>query len=622
MSYWDFRNARFSRRRALAGTVLAGVGVSAAAVVGCGGDSKSSGSSGGTSESSNIYTPVDTSAKVKPGGTLKASGADASTLDILSTSNVYTQAFMAYTYPKLLKVKSAKYPDLVDTSQIVGDLAQSSEVSDDKLQVTLKLRQGLKWDARSPTSGREIDSSDVAFSWNKFAQVSPQRTSWVGSSGNNGAVASFQAVDKYTVVFKLTKPNSTIIPLFASPSAMYIMPKESDGGFDPKATARGYGPYLLDEYRPSETFTFKKAPDYYEKGLPYIDRLEFPFVTEYATRLAQFRAGGIYTPIATANDIIQLKKDIAALNISRAGEIGTLLGATWMGFGYEGPPFNDERVRQAASYLFDRKTFADVFSNRQAFENEGYPVELRYDSHIPATYTGFWRDPLDAKAFGANSKFYNFNTAEAKKLLTAAGYPNGVDTQLHVISGQEYGPDYSKQYQAMQGMMQDGGIRLQVVGHQYGPIDWHVNIYYGYSRTTGSGKGFTGMAYSAEYVYPVYPLTAYARLNKNGERYHGFAPAGGSAFDGDPYVNDATEKMLLEFDVKKQAQIAQDMDSYISGHAYLLPAGYGSRDFRATWPVIQNYGLYADPGTTTYTTGYYGQLNWWLDETKPPLGKA
>src|SRR3546814_17899402 len=63
-----------------------------------------------------------------------------------------------------------------DTDQ-VGDLAESWEISPDKLQITFKLRPGPKWDARPPTNGRAVDASDVAYSWQEWSARSRDRKS-------------------------------------------------------------------------------------------------------------------------------------------------------------------------------------------------------------------------------------------------------------------------------------------------------------------------------------------------------------------------------------------------------------------------------------------------------------
>jgi len=57
----------------------------------------------------------------------------------------------------------------------------------------------------------------------------------------------------------------------------------------------GNGPFVMTRYEPSVGMTWSKNPNFWEKGLPYVDKMEVPFITEYATGLAQLKAGNIYT---------------------------------------------------------------------------------------------------------------------------------------------------------------------------------------------------------------------------------------------------------------------------------------------------------------------------------------
>src|SRR3954454_1819066 len=144
----------------------------AAFLAACGGsDSDSSGGGEKKDAASNLYKPVDTSAQAKQGGVVKHwAGADITHFDALasnSASTVGDDSILAYT--RMLKSKSGFYPNVADGST-EPEMAESFEVSPEKLTVTMKLRQGQKWDARAPTNGRVMDMDDVMFSVNKFSK--------------------------------------------------------------------------------------------------------------------------------------------------------------------------------------------------------------------------------------------------------------------------------------------------------------------------------------------------------------------------------------------------------------------------------------------------------------------
>src|SRR6476660_136117 len=216
--YWTrITSGTISRRRALAAT--GGAAAAAAFLAACGGSDSSSGGGGGEKKdaSSNLYKPVDTSPSAKQGGIVKHwAGADITHFDALasnSASTVGNGSIFAYT--RLLKFKSGVYPNVADGST-EPEMAESFEVSPDKLTVTMKLRQGQKWDARAPTNGRVMDMDDVMFSYNKFAKVNPAAANFFNNRNPSAPIDSIATTDPRTLVIKLKKPDATSLALIAS----------------------------------------------------------------------------------------------------------------------------------------------------------------------------------------------------------------------------------------------------------------------------------------------------------------------------------------------------------------------------------------------------------------------
>jgi peptide/nickel transport system substrate-binding protein len=621
-SYWQkYARSRLSRRRALLGA--AGIGAGAAALIaGCGGGNNGGGpggESGGSSGAFAVYKPKDTTSQAKAGGTFRDYiTTDVVSFDPLSSSSFNTQSSVAYyTYPRMLRFKVAKYPDKAQGDS-EGELAESFELSADKTQITFKIRPGLKWEQRAPTNGREIDAQDVVFSWNKFAQISPFRGDFAYSNDNPGApVESVSAPDNRTVVFKMHQPDASIVQLFTTAILFYVMPRESDGGFDPKGEVRGYGPYLLADYRPSSLHVWQKNPDYFIKGRPFVDRIERPIVPEYATRLSQFKAGNIWTTLVRQEDVAATKRDIPALLLAQGDQYDPN-PTSFISFGYEGnSPFKDERMRQAVSMLIDRDLMLDVISNRDQFQKDGLDLPYRLHTVVGAGWDGYWIDPNDPKKFGDNAKFLHFDPSEAKKLMSAAGYPNGVDTDLFYNSGSQYGSTYTKVAEVLVSMFNDGGIRAKQQPKDY-QSDYLPNYYYAYAN--GNTKGFNGILYGAERSYPTLAAQLYATMHRNGPRFHGMTPTGERAWEGDPQVNRMIEDMRAQFDLAKQQAQAQDFARYMTGKAYNIPFPYSALGYGLYWPVVGNlqaYDTFVGGNPVTETA-----LHWWIDDTKPPLGQG
>ncbi len=481
--------------------------------------------------------------------------------------------------------------------------------------MTFKLRPGLKWDSRSPTNGRVIDSQDVVFSWNKFAKLN-------AASADLSFVETVTTPDNNTVVFKMKQPDSSAAQLFTSASHFFVVPRESDGGFDPKGTVRGHGPWVIEDYKPSALFVFKKNTDYYVKDRPFFDKLEAPIVTEYATRLAQFKAGNIWTDVLglLQTDTIQTRKDVPNTLMIQDDTFATGV-SSFLSFGYEGDSiFKDQRLRQAMSMMIDRDAFLDVIANRADFLKAGYDFPVAYHTIVGAGWTGYWLDPKDSKTF-PEGKLLQLNMAEAKKLMTAAGFANGMTFDMFYNGDANYGATYSKIAELYIGMFQEAGAKAVA---KTSPYQTYYDTYYlGYQAanfSTGRSKGFNGVIYGAEKSYPTVAAQMYATMNSKGALFHGMTPDGKSAQNGDAKVDDLTNKMRLEFDLQKRQDLTHQLIRYMTDQSYNIPRPGTSKNYHLYWPTIQNLGVhrtYPGGNAVTETT-----LNWWYDETKPPIGKS
>ncbi|HLF79891.1 MAG TPA: ABC transporter substrate-binding protein [Dehalococcoidia bacterium] len=623
-SYWQrVTLERLKRRRLLTGVGAAGVSALALSLIGCGGGGDDEKETVIADKSGLLSTPVDTTSQAKTGGTFKGyRDADVPQgFDVLATNNAQTQSVAIYAYPRLFKFTPGRYPKLADGSS-EGDIAESYELSADKLQLTVKLRQGAKWDARAPTNNRVIDAQDVVFSWNKFARLNAaaQDLAYDAAKAPGAPVESVSSPDNRTVVFKLKQPDSSIIPLFTAYTHFYVMPRESESGFDPKSTVRGHGPFTLEEYRPSVSFAWKKNPDYYMKDRPFFDRLEQPIVPEYATRLAQFKAGNIWNDVhgLLQQDVVQTKRDVPKA-LLRQDDLFAFGVSSFLSFGYEGnSPWKDQRLRQAMSMLVDREGFIDVIANRDGFKKDGLELPVAYHSIVGAGWTGYWLDPFDEKGFGPNAKYLKLNIAEAKKLASAAGFPNGLEFDFFYNGGTNYGPTYHKIAELYIGNFEAGGFKAksQPIPYQ----TYYENYYLGYLSkdfAAGTKKGFNGVIYGAEKTYPTVPAQLFGTLHKDGAIFHGLTPDGAKAHLGDPKLNDMIEKVKLETERNKQQALVHDVIRYATGQAYNIPRPATSKNFNVWWPVIGNLGVYPN-----YSGGHLliePSFNWWIDTTKPPL---
>ncbi|HLF76374.1 MAG TPA: ABC transporter substrate-binding protein [Dehalococcoidia bacterium] len=620
--YWArYAEQRLTRRNALrAGTGVAAGGL-VLGIIGCG-DSNSGGSTGDSS--SLLSKPVDTLSQAKAGGNFRDfQPADVAHFDALASNSAQTVNYgSVFAYPRLLKYTTAKYPKEADGSS-EGDFVESWELSADKLQVTFKLRSNIKWDARAPTNGRIADAQDVLFSWEKYKKVnaSAQNIAYNAETAAASPVESLSAPDSRTLVMKLKRFDSSLFQLLTSFDHFYIMPRESDGGFDPRNEVRGHGPWLLDEYVPSARLTWRKNPDYYVKNRPFPDKWERPIVVDYAQQLAQFKSGNIWTTVARQEDIVQTKKDVPQAILLQADSFATNV-SPMLSFGWDvGSVFTDTRMRQAVSMLIDRPAFSDVMDNREGFSKQGLELPVAFQTVVAPGWTGFWLDPNNEKEFGPNHKYLKLDIAEAKKLMAAAGYANGVETEVGYNQDNTYGAEYHKILDVYEGMLLAGGIKLKRNALPYTTYrDVYSEAYLSRAYAAGQKKLVGGLIHRAVRSFPTASAWIFGIMHKDSGSFHGASPDGKNPHLGDPKVNDLIEKMKLEPELQRQQALMHEVIRYLTAQAYTIPRPSAAKGFSLQWPVIGNLGV-----TRTYAGGNVAvetRRDWWVDSSKPPLAKA
>lgn len=609
--YWRrLTAARFDRRRAL--TAAGGSALGALFLSACGGGGSAGSSSSESKGADAVAKPVDTTSKAKAGGVLKhwLTG-DPAHLDPLLSSNANVVNFVSpFAYPKLMKWTQGTYPKSADGA-MEGYAAESYEISPDKLQITFKLRPTMKWDSRAPTNGRPLDAQDVVFSWNKFNQANLLRSNLIydAKSAPLAPGESITATDARTVVIKLRQPDSRVMPIFCAYDYLNLMPREADGGFDPKKDVRGAGPWMLENYTPSVGMNWKRNPDFYIKDRPFPDRIEAPIVPDHAQQLAQFKTGAIYTNVTTTADVLETKRDAPGALLQQGADFKAA-GGGYVTFGWEnGSPWADARLRQAVSMSIDKQAYADTIENRDTFRKQGIDLPVKFNSIIYAAWNGYYLDPDNEKEFGPNAKYLQLNVAEAKKLIAAAGYGSGLEFDW-VYSTEQYGAEYIKSAQIIAGMLQEAGLKPKQIALPYQA--------YQQKYTDVNYWNFGGVIHRAGRQWPSLAQNLFAFSNPKGTNYHGASADGKNLDKGDDKLTGMIDRLIGEFDVKKQQDVAHEIIRYYTQQVYSISRPSNSPGYKLLWPAIGNAGL-----NSTYVGGHEVEtyLNWWIDPSKPPLAK-
>ena len=600
-SYWTrtLRN-RITRRRAIAS---AGAGALAATfLAACGGGGDDEGVQG---DASGLLAKVeDTSREAKVGGTwVNPINADILNMDPYGVT--IGSAHAPWGYSRFVIYKPAKFPESPQ-GEVEPDGAESWEMSPDGLTFTFKLRSNLKLDPRPPTSGRMLNAQDVVFSAEKFKATGVSRGEFFNSLSPNSPVASVEAPDARTVVVKMGFPMAGMMSRFAFQRYMWMMPVEADGRFDPKAEMRGTGAWRLERWEPSIGMTYTRNDTWHLKP-PFIERMEQPIVSEYAQRRAQFLSGNIaaFAPRdgmvrIPSDEILQVKTEQPKLNLyadSFPDDRPSMIG-----FGVlEGSPFLDTRVRRAVSMLVDRETYVDVFYNVSVFEKEGLPVESRWHSHFAAGEPPFWIDPK-GKDLGEGAQYFQFNIAEAKKLMQAAGFNSPLQMPAH-LSGGTSGAGL-RQAEAMQEMLQQGGM-FQLPINSIPTNEFNIRVFNGGGLHDGialtQGPGVSGDIdnhITVRFNVKANPPQCLFRT------VHPWYTR----------IQSLIEAQRVELDEEKRKSILDDLQKEMALQMPAVPWPGIASGFSLAWPQMSNFGTYTAKSSITAPSETWPGL--WLDESK------
>jgi peptide/nickel transport system substrate-binding protein len=599
--YWSglLQNRNISRRRMLGTAAGVGLGAAALSLVGCGSDD------GGSGEGLIVGQRRDTTREARPGGTMAHyATADATNFDpIAATANI-DRGHAQYSYSRLFKWK----PGIIDQSrgEIEGDVVDSWEINLDALQITMKLRPNAGFDPRPPTSGRMITSEDIKFSFDKFKAQSIYRRDWFQEISPAAPFGEVTTPDRQTVVLKLAYPLGAAFDFLANPLGMYAMPVEADGGFDPRREMRGTGPWIMDNYRPSIGFEYKKNPHFYIQiqNRPFFDGWSRPIVSEYAQQLAQFKAGNLWMDVVRQEDIIQTKRDHPEITVLQ-GEWGATAPGVFFGWL---SPFKDERLRRAVSMLIDREAFATAYSDADRFAAEGIDLQLVYDNFLGKGWGNYWLDPF-SREMGDSGKYFKRDVAEAKRLISAAGFPNGLNTTFYGPTGTPYGVNYQRNNETIAAMMGDGGINVNFRTVDYSS-DYVPN--YNYNQAFDGISVFVNTTYGG--------VANNLRTNFHSESSQDrspYAPAKIGQPPGGPrdtVLDGKIEALLRESNLDRAVSQTHDIMKHLASVMYTVPFSYKARGLGAAWPWVGNWGAYRGWVITSAPTDIYPF--YWYDQSK------
>jgi peptide/nickel transport system substrate-binding protein len=315
---------------------------------------------------------------------------------------------------------------------------------------TVKLRQGVMFQAGPETEAYELTAEDVVYSLRKSADASTcaYAGEYIGMT--------FEAIDPYTVRIILAKPLSAILflPKLTNYAGGFIVSKraiETMGYERFKTHPVGTGAFTFKRYDPQGELVLEAHAQYF-RGRPLLDGVEFHFLPDIRERVEALRAGelDVITGSGEKGWPEKMEKDRGiVVDAHGVGEVATIYFNTLM------KPLNDVRVRRAIAYALNRKAFMATISER--FVGSVY-------SPVPAGFLPGGLTKEDAERFGLA---YTTDLARARQLLAEAGYPDGFTLDL-VTSEKRL---YRNYYAVLREQLSRVGIDCQI------SIETHSNMH-------------------------------------------------------------------------------------------------------------------------------------------------
>ena len=350
--------------------------------------------------------------------------------------------------------------DYDNDGKMVPMLAESYDISADGKTVTFNLRKNVRWH-----DGKPFTSADVKFTiLEVLKKVHPR--------GPNSfrEVSRIDTPDDHTAIFHLDNPAPYMMRSFSAYESPMV-PKHLLEGQDIKSAPLannpvGTGPFKFVEWKKGQYIRLDKNEDYWQEGLPYLDRIVGRFIPDASTRTAAMENGEVmyaaYNAIPNI-DAVRLKErddiDVTTDGYSMINPMALIEFNTIEG------PFVDPAIRRAISTAIDRRFMIDTI-----FFGYGKQATSALSSNFKAT--------------NLHASMPNYpetgDVAAANAMLDAAGYKkdaNGVRMRA-VLDIIPYGEDWRRAGEYLKQVMGDIGIEVEL---RYEDVPtWLKRVYHNY----------------------------------------------------------------------------------------------------------------------------------------------
>jgi len=281
------------------------------------------------------------------------------------------------------------------TWEVVPDLAESWDISEDGEEITFYLRKGVQFQK----GYGEMTANDVKFSFERIIDPevkSPEKETW-------DALDHVEMIDQYTVKLVLKYPSARLFISTLPSNAGMIVSKKAVEEMGREKFAHdpiGTGPYEFVSWEPRSSLELKVFENYWGEQ-PAMKKLTFIPITDTLTVEMALETGEVDTGRISLQSIKRFQE-----NPNFKVYLKPDLAYWWIGFMLNKPPFDNLKAREAIRYAVDVD---------KIIQAAYYGVSEKSSQMFPPGMLGYWED----------APIHKVDLDKARELLKEAGYPNG-----------------------------------------------------------------------------------------------------------------------------------------------------------------------------------------------------